>query len=136
MRAGCTLTGCDWRSASHFASALGLGVGGFGEALDGVEPPIPLPGDLGHRPGGLVEAVGVDPVEDLAALLSPADQPGLFEHDQVLGDGLAGEGDLARQRAGAGLTPWTRRSSTRRREGSAIAAHRSSSGSVLISFHP
>src|SRR6202171_4046907 len=31
---------------------------------------------------------------------------------------------------------WTRRSSTRRREGSAIAAHRSSSGSVLISFHP
>ena len=78
-------------------------MGGLGEALDGVEPPIPLPGDLGHSPGGLVEAVSVDPVEDFAALLSAADQPGLFQHDQVLGDGLTGEGNLARQRTGAGF---------------------------------
>src|SRR5207247_371747 len=83
----------------------GLGVGGLGEAFDGVEPPIPLPGDLGHRPGGMVEAVGIYPVEDLAALLSSADQPGLLEHDQVLRDGLAGERDLSRQPTGAGLTP-------------------------------
>jgi len=80
-------------------------VGGFGEALYRVEPPIPLVGDFDHGPGGLVEAVGIYPVEDLAALLSAADQLGLFEHDQVLGDGLTGKGDLARQPTGAGLTP-------------------------------
>src|SRR5579859_6744986 len=105
-------TGCDLfgAAAGRLGAALrrctpGLGVGNLSEAFDGVEPPIPLPGDLGHGPGGLVEAVGIDPEEDLAALLSAADQPGLFQHDQVLGDGLTGEGDLARQPTGAGLTP-------------------------------
>jgi hypothetical protein len=80
-------------------------VGGLGESFDGVEPPIPFPGDLGHGPAGLVEAVDIDPEEDLAALLSATDQPGVLEHDQVLGDGLAGEGNPARQPTGAGLTP-------------------------------
>src|ERR1700682_6430870 len=104
--------GCDLvrAAAGGLGAALrrctpGLGVGGLGEAFDGVEPTIPLPGDLDHGPGGLVEAVGIYPEEDLAALLSAADQPGLFEHDEVLGDGLAGEGDVARQPTGAGLTP-------------------------------
>src|ERR1700737_2465993 len=45
--------------------ALGLGVAGLGEAFDGVEPTIPLPGDLGHGPGGLVEAVDIYPEKDL-----------------------------------------------------------------------
>jgi hypothetical protein len=83
----------------------GLAVDGFGEAFDGVEALIPLPGDLGHRPGGLVESVGLYAIEHLAALRSPADQPRRFEHDQVLGDGLTAEGDVVRQPAGTGLTP-------------------------------
>ena len=37
--------------------------------------------------------------------LPPVDQPGVLEHDEVLGDGLAGEGDLVGQRAGGRLTP-------------------------------
>ncbi len=80
-------------------------MGGLSEAFDGLEPPIPLPGDLGHGPAGLVEAVDIHLEKDLPALLPATDEPGLLEHDQVLGDGLAGEGDLARQPTGAGLTP-------------------------------
>ena len=83
----------------------GFGVGGLREAFDGLEPPIPLPGDLGHGPAGLVEAVGMDSEKDLTTLLSAADQPRLFEHDQVLGDGLTGEGNLAGKPARARLTP-------------------------------
>src|SRR5437763_294130 len=49
-------------------------------------------------------AVGFYLVENLSTLLAPADQPGLFEHDQVLGDRLAGEGHVAGQPAGADLT--------------------------------
>jgi hypothetical protein len=51
----------------------------------------------------LVEAVGIDLVENLAALFTATDQPDLLEHDQVLGDGLAGEGDLPRQPARTGV---------------------------------
>jgi hypothetical protein len=72
-------------------------------AFDRGEPPVPLGGALGQGPGGLVEAAGFDQVQDFAALLAAADQPGPFEHDQVLGDGLAGERDLPGQPAGADL---------------------------------
>src|SRR5690348_10976009 len=83
---------------------LGFRVRGFGEPLDHAESPVPLGGELGHRPGGLVEAAGVHPVENFPALLAPADQPGPFEHDQMLGDGLAAERHLSGQPAGAYLT--------------------------------
>src|SRR5689334_22977545 len=66
-------------------------VRGFGETLDRGKPPVPLGGELRHGPGRLVEAIGLYLVENLPALLAPADQSGPFEHDQVLGDGLTGE---------------------------------------------
>ena len=78
-----------------------LGVRGLGEALDDVEALVPLRRKLGHSPSGLVEAVRLDLVENFPAVLAPADQPGPFEHDQVLGDGLAGERDPSRQPARA-----------------------------------
>src|SRR6201987_423002 len=58
-------------------------------------------GELTHGPGGLVEAATLHLVENLPALLAPADQPGPFEHDQVLGDGLASERHPPGQPAGA-----------------------------------
>src|ERR1019366_4146819 len=73
----------------------------FGEPFDRAESPVPLRGEVSHGPGGLVETVGLDLVEDLPALLAPADQPGLFEHDQMFGDRLAREGHVAGQPAGA-----------------------------------
>src|SRR5215472_3431679 len=73
------------------ASSSGFCVRGFGEPFDRGQAPVPLGGELGHGPGGLVEAAGLDLVEDLPALLAPADQPGPLEHDQMLADGLAGE---------------------------------------------
>src|SRR6266702_645571 len=76
----------------------------FGEPFDHAESPVPLGGELGHGPGGLVKAAGFYLVENLPALLAPADQPGPFEHDQMLGDGLAGEGHPFGQPAGADLT--------------------------------
>src|SRR5215475_6767373 len=75
----------------------------FGEPLDRAEPQVPLGGEPGHGPAGLIEAVGLDLVEDFPALFAPADQPGSFEHDQVLGHGLAGKRHLSRQPAGAYL---------------------------------
>src|ERR1700761_3720336 len=74
---------------------------GFREPLDRDKSPVPLGGDLGHGPGGLVEAVGLYLVKHLPALLAPTDQPGLFKHGQVLGDGLAGERHPPGQPAGA-----------------------------------
>src|SRR5215472_6342241 len=68
------------------------------------EPPVPLSGELGHGPGGLVEAVGFYLVENFPALFAPADQPSPFEHDQMFGDGLAGERHPSGQPAGAYLT--------------------------------
>ena len=47
------------------------------------------------------EATGFYLVEDFPALFAAADQPGPFEHDQVLGDGLAGERHPSGQPAGA-----------------------------------
>jgi hypothetical protein len=76
----------------------------LGEAFDGGQAVVPLRGEVGHGPGGLVEAVGFDQVENLSTLLAPADQPGLLEHHEMLGDRLAGEGHLAGQPAGAALT--------------------------------
>src|ERR1019366_2863423 len=76
----------------------------FGEPFDRAESPVPLRGEVSHGPGGLVETVGLDLVEDLPALLAPADQPGLFEHDQMFGDRLAREGHVAGQPAGADVT--------------------------------
>ena len=64
---------------------------GFGEPLDGAEPPVPLRGKVGHGPSGLVQAVGFNLVEDLSTLFAPADQAGLFQDDQMFGDRLAGE---------------------------------------------
>src|SRR6185437_12579267 len=52
---------------------------------------------------GLVETAGLDLVQDLPALLAPADKAGALEHDQVLGDGLAGERHPPAQPAGADL---------------------------------
>src|SRR5262249_43600604 len=79
-------------------------VRGFGEPFDRGQPPVPLGGELGHGPGGLVEAAGFDLVEHFPALLAPADQPGPLEHDQMLGDRLAGERHPPGQPAGADLT--------------------------------
>src|SRR5215469_11006546 len=76
----------------------------FREPFDRGEPPVPLGGELSHGPGGLVEAAGFYPVENLPALFAPTDQPGPFEHGQVLGDGLAGERHPSGQPAGAYLT--------------------------------
>ena len=76
---------------------------GFCEPFDRGEAPVPLGGELGHRPGGLVETGGFYLVEDFPALLAAADQPGPFEHDQVLGDGLARERHPFGQPAGADL---------------------------------
>ena len=78
-------------------------VRGFGEPLDHAESPVPLGRELGHGPGGLVETVGFDSVENFPALFAPADQPGPFEHDQMFGDGLAGERDPSGQPASAYL---------------------------------
>jgi hypothetical protein len=76
----------------------------FGEPFDRGEAPVPLRGQVGHGPGGLVEAVGLYLVENLPALFMAADQPGPLEHHQVLGDGLAGERHVAGQPAGADVT--------------------------------
>src|SRR5215472_2525283 len=78
-------------------------VGRFGEPLDRAEPQVPLGGEARHGPAGLIEAVRLDLVENFPALFAPADQPGSFEHDQVLGHGLAGKRHLSRQPAGAYL---------------------------------
>jgi hypothetical protein len=59
-----------------------LRVRGFGEPFDGVEPPVPLAGELGHRSSGLVNAVSFHLIENLATLFAAADQPGPFEHDK------------------------------------------------------
>src|SRR5438105_11111032 len=63
----------------------------FGEPFDHAQAPVPLGGEVSHGLGGLVEPVGLYLVENFPALLAPADQPGAFKHDQMLGDGLAGE---------------------------------------------
>src|SRR6266702_6649012 len=89
--------------SSFMTVPLAFCVRSFGEPFDRAEPPVPLGGELGHSPGGLVEAVGFYPVENFTALLAPADQPGAFEHDQMLGDGLAGERYPSGQPAGAYL---------------------------------
>src|ERR1022692_1763909 len=68
-----------------------LCVGRLGEPFDRAEAPVPLGGEVSHSPGGLVETVGSHLVENLPALLTPADQARLFKHDQMLGDRLPGE---------------------------------------------
>src|SRR6516165_8299383 len=85
---------------SRFRSGLCFCVGCFGEPLYGVEPPVPPAGQFGHGPGGLVEPGRFYPVQDFAALLAAADQPGFLEYHQVLRHRLAGERDLIGQRAG------------------------------------
>ena len=79
-------------------------MGGFGELLDRVQSAIPLSGEVGHRPGGLVEPNRLHLVEDLSTVFASADQPGLFEHDEMLRDRLAGERDPTGQPARARLT--------------------------------
>src|SRR5216683_2678075 len=76
----------------------------FGEPFDRGEPPVPLGGELRHGPGGLVETAGFHLVENFPALFAAADQPGTFEHDQMLGDGLAGKRDPSGQPARAYFT--------------------------------
>jgi hypothetical protein len=85
-------------------SSLCFCVRRFGETFDRDQPPIPLHGHVSHGLRGLIEAAGLYLVENLAALLAPADQPGLLEHDQMLGDRLPGERDPAGQPAGTDLT--------------------------------
>jgi hypothetical protein len=76
----------------------------FGELFDRAEPPLPLCGVVSHGPSGLVEAGGLHLVQDFSALFAPTDQADLFEHDEVLGDRLAGKGYLPGQPAGADVT--------------------------------
>jgi len=76
----------------------------FGEPFDRGEPPVPFCGEVTHGPGGLVQAAGFYLVKNLPALLAPADQPGLFEHGQMLGDRLTLERHAAGQPAGTDLT--------------------------------
>jgi hypothetical protein len=76
----------------------------FSEPFDRGQLPVPLRGELRHGPGGLVETAGLHLVENFPALFAPADQPGPFEHDQMLGDGLAGERDPSGQPTGTNLT--------------------------------
>src|SRR5215470_18053980 len=91
-------------SSFMWVPLLAFCVRSFGEPFDPAESPIPLGGELGHGPGGLVEAVGLYLVENFPALFAPTDQPGPFEHDQMFGDGLAGERHPSGQPAGAYLT--------------------------------
>ena len=70
-------------------------------AVDRGQAPVPLGGERHHGPGGLIEAAGFHLVENFPALLAPADQPGSLEHDQMLGDRLAGERHPSGQPAGA-----------------------------------
>src|SRR6202034_4823168 len=60
---------------------LVLYVRGFGEPFDHGQAPVPLGGELRHGLGGLVQAIGLYLVENLPALLAPADQPGSLAHD-------------------------------------------------------
>src|SRR6201996_7743978 len=94
----------SWTGGLRASALLFFGVGGFGEAFDRAEALVPAGGEIGHGLGGLVETAGLHLVEDLAAVLAPADQAGLFENGQVLGHRLAGEGHLAGQPAGADVT--------------------------------
>jgi hypothetical protein len=80
-------------------------VRGLGEPLDGVQSAIPLPDELGHGAGGLIQAVCIHLVENLPTLLAAVDQPGVLEHDQVLGDRLARDRHLVGQPAGVRFTP-------------------------------
>lgn len=58
----------------------GFRVRGLGQPLDHAQSLVPMGGELGHDPGGLVQAVGLDLVQDFPALFAPPDQPGPFEH--------------------------------------------------------
>jgi hypothetical protein len=78
-------------------------VRGFREPLEGVESPVPPGGELRYGLGDLDEAVGFDLVENLAAQLVAADQPGFLEDGQVLGNGLTGKRDPPGQPASAYL---------------------------------
>ena len=83
--------------------------------------------DSGHRPCGEVEAVGADGVADLAALPAPLDETRAVEHREVLGDRLARDRHLAGERGRRRVSLCAARaSSSRRRVGSATAAHSSS----------
>jgi hypothetical protein len=68
-------------SSVTVVSLLALRVRGFGEPFDRAETQIPLCGEVSHRPGGLVKAVGLDLVENFPALFATADKPGPFERD-------------------------------------------------------
>lgn len=76
----------------------------FGQPLDRREASIPLPGEISHGSTRLVEAVGFYLEEDLSTLFASTDQPGVFEYDEMLGNRLAGEGNVASQRPCTGLT--------------------------------
>lgn len=83
---------------------LRFGVGYLGQTLDRVESLVPLRGQIGHGPGGLVETVGIHLVENFSTLLSAAHQSHPFQHDQMSGNRLPGEWHLAGQPPCAGLT--------------------------------
>jgi hypothetical protein len=76
-------------------------MGSFGEPFDGGESLVPLRGEVSHGPSDLVKPVCLYPIENFSTLFAPADKPGLFEHDQMLGDALAREGHPSGQPAGA-----------------------------------
>lgn len=80
-----------------------FGVRSLGEPLDRAESSVPLRGKFSHGSSGLVKAVALDLVENLSTLFAAADQSGVFEHDQMFGDRLAGEGYADGQPAGAGF---------------------------------
>jgi hypothetical protein len=76
----------------------------FRESFQPVESPVPLPRQLGHRPGGFIEAIGFNVEENLAALFAAADQSSVLEDDEMLGDRLPGERDPAGHSARTRLT--------------------------------
>jgi hypothetical protein len=84
--------------------SLLFGVGRLGDPFDRVQAPVPLGGHVGHDPAGLFEALGLNLVQNLPTLSAPADQPGLFEYDQMFRYGLAGERHSTGQPAGADRT--------------------------------
>ena len=74
----------------------------LGDASDAAEPTVPAGADAGELGGGPGELVVVDAVAAFATGGDAVDEARPVEHGEVLGDGLAGDGQLLAQRGGRG----------------------------------
>ena len=69
------------------------------------QPLVPLGADLGHPAHRVHQRRGGQRVARLAALATRLDEPGAVERGEVLGDGLAGDRQLAGEPRGGQLRP-------------------------------